>query len=197
MKGAQNMPLDFSDYSDAIPPKTVAIVQMKLRYGDGTDNVLKPTRDGSGEGLDAELTLLDTEYAKRKFFSFILVVGETEGQKVMVERNLARLKQVIDSAKYLDPNDKSAEARAKRSLSWREFDGMRFLAEIGIEEGKNGYPDKNIIAKVITRDHPLWAGRPPIDQVAVTPSFGPPPTPAAPQAAPHAAPPIAKPPWAS
>jgi hypothetical protein len=96
----------------------------------------------------------------------------------------------------LDPNDLSPEARKKRTVDWRYFDGLRFLAEIGIEEGRNGYSDKNIIAKVISRDMPLWGRRPPIDQVA--PDLGlssAPLTPAAPAAAPVA--PIVKPKWAS
>jgi hypothetical protein len=145
--------------------------------------------------LDLELTLLDTQYAKSKLFWFALVEGTTDGQKSMAEHNLATLKKIIDSAKYLDPNDRSQEARQKRTVNWRDFDGLRFLAEIGIEEGKNGFPDKNVIAKVITRDSVDWKGRPPIDQVA--PDYGSPAPSTVPQAAPQTAPPIAKPAWAS
>jgi hypothetical protein len=194
------MPTDFSDYTGLIPTGTVAVLQAHVRFGDGTDNVLKLTKNGDAEGLDLELTLLDTQYAKQKLFWFALVTGETDGQKSMAERNLATLKKIIDSAKFLDPNDKSAEARAKRSLGWRDFDTLRFLAEIGIEPGRDGYPDKNVIAKVITRDHPLWNGRPPIDQVG--PDFGGPaptggagPSPASSGGA--TVTPIAKPAWAS
>jgi hypothetical protein len=190
------MKKDFSDYSESIPNKLIAILQMKLRYGDGTDNVLKKTKDGAGEGLDAEFTLLDGPYARRKFFAFMLVEGETEGQKSMGERNMARLKQIIDSGLYLDPYDKSSEARARRSFNWRDFDGFRFLAEIGIEESKGGFPEKNIINKVITKDSPLWGGRPPIDQVAPDYGSSAAPTPPAPTA-PAAAAPIVKPAWAS
>jgi hypothetical protein len=191
------MPLDFSDYTGLIPAGTVAILHAHLRFGDGTDGVLKRTKNGDAEGLDLEFTLLDTQYAKQKLFWFALVMGSIDGQKSMVDKNLATLKKVIDSARFLDPNDKSPEARQKRTISWRDFDGPRFLAEIGVEEGRNGYPDKNIIATVITRDMPAWGQRPPIDQVAVAPDFGRAPTTAAPQAAPKAAPPIGKPKWAS
>jgi hypothetical protein len=190
---------DFSDYTSLVPVKTVAILQGKIRYGDGTDNVLKKTKAGDGEGLDMEFMLLDGPYARQKFFAFMMVEGETDGQKSMAQSNLERLKQIIDSGLFLEPNDKSPEARAKRSFNWRDFDGFRFLAEIGIEEGKNGFPDKNVINKVITKDNPLWGGRPPIDQVGPGPGSGPvpaagptPPTPPAPPAAP-----IIKPAWAS
>ncbi len=158
------MAIDYSDYSDVIPAKTIAVSQMRVRPGDGTDGVLKRTKAGDGEGLDAEFVLLGGPYAKRKFFAFLLLIGTTDGQKQMCEHNKAFLKQVIDSAKHLDPNDKSPEARAARKMEYRDFDGIRFLAEIGVEEGRNGFPDKNVIAKVITKDKPEWAGRPPIDQ---------------------------------
>jgi hypothetical protein len=193
VKGAHIVPIDYSDYTGLIPDKTVAAVQTKLRFGDGTDGVLKKTKNGDAEGLDLELTVLDGEHAKSKLFWFALVVGTTDGQKSMAEKNLATLKRVIDSAKFLDPNDRSSAARKTRNLEWRDFDGLRFLAEIGIEEGRDGYPDKNVLAKVITRDMPAWGGRPPIEQIASDPgSSGPAGAPQASNVAP-----IAKPKWAS
>ena len=126
----------------------------------------------------------------------MLVKGETEGQKSMAKSNRERLKQIIDSGLYLDPYDKSPEARAKRSFAWRDFDGFRFLAEIGVEEGKNGFPDKNVITRVITKDNPLWGGRPPIDQTGPDRGGnggGVPPVPPTPSAAA----PTVKPTWAS
>ena len=41
------------------------------------------------------------------------------------------LKRIIASAKYLDLNDKSPETLAKYKMEFRDFDGLRFLAEIG------------------------------------------------------------------
>ncbi len=191
------MPIDFSDFSDLIPDKTIAVVQMRVRLGDGTDGVLKCTKGGDGEGLDAEFTLLEGPHARRKFFSFMLVKGETDGQKQMCDRNLALIKAMIDSAKFLDPGDRSPEARAKRTLNFRDLSGIRFLAQIGIEPGRDGFPDRNGVQKIITKDKPEWNGRPPIDQ---DPSdFGGPP-PAGPGGAPPAnssgSPPIVKPAWA-
>jgi hypothetical protein len=160
------MAIDYSDYSDLIPEKTIAIVQMRVRSGDGTDGVLKRTKAGDGEGLDVEFMLLNTDYAKRKLFAFILLIGTTDGQKQMCERNGVFLKQIVDSAKFLDPNDKSPEARKARTMNYRDFDGLRFLAEIGVEQGRNGYPDKNVIIKAITKDRAEWGNRAPIDQIA-------------------------------
>jgi hypothetical protein len=196
------MSVDFSDYTGLVPAKTVVVLQMKLRPGEGTDNVLKKTKDGTGEGLDVEFTVLDGEYARRKFFAFLMVSGETENQKSMAGTNRAKLKLFIDSAKFLDPNDKSPEAHAKRTMQWRDFDGLRFLAEIGIEPGRDGFPDRNTVTRGVTRDSPAWNGRPPIDQVAPDYGSGPTSAPApgasaAPQAEPQAAAPIVRPAWAS
>jgi hypothetical protein len=186
--------VDFSDYTDLIPSGTIAVVQMHVRFtADGTDGIMKRTKDGTGEGLDVEYTLVDGQHAKRKFFAFMLIVGTSDGQKQMADRNKAALKQIIDSARFLDPADKSPEMRAKRTLTWRDFDGLRFLAEIGIETGKNGFPDKNIIARVITKDRPEWNNRAPIDQVSPDWGRSAGPAPAGPASAP---PPITKPSWA-
>jgi hypothetical protein len=183
--------LDFSDFSDLIPTGTIAVLQMRLRPTDGTNGVLKRTKDGTAEGLDAEYVLIDGPHAKRKLFSFVLVSGETDGQKQMADRNKALLKRVIDSAKFLDPTDMSPEARAKRTMPYRDLDGLRFLGEVGVEAGKNGFPDKNVVLRAITKDRQEWGGRPPIDQIAPDFSAGGP----AP-AAPPAAAPIVKPKWA-
>jgi hypothetical protein len=154
---------DFTDFSDLIPDGTIAIVQLGVRSGDANDG-LKRTKDGTGEGIDAEITIVEGPYARRKFFAFMLVAGSSDGQRQMSDRNKAMLKKIVDSARFLEPGDKSPEARAKRTMAWRDFDAIRFLAEIGIETGKSGYPDKNIISKVITKDRPEWNGRPPIEQ---------------------------------
>jgi hypothetical protein len=156
--------IDFSDFSDLIPDKTTSVVQLKIKYGDGTDGVLSRSKSGETEGLNVELTLLEGPYAKRKFFAWLLLFGSTEGQKSMADRNKVLLLRIIDSAKFLTPADKSPEARAKRTMDFRDFDGIRFLAEVGIEQGKNGFADKNVITRAITKDRAEWAERPPIVQ---------------------------------
>ena len=56
----------------------------------------------------------------------------------------------------------SAEARAARTVGVKQFEGMNFIAKIGVEMGgprkdsSGNYPDKNILAGVITKDKPGW-----------------------------------------
>ena len=149
--------------------------------------------------LDLEFTVLGGLHAKRKFFTNMVVIGSTDGQKKAADRSFATLKGIIDSANYLDPNDKTEATCNARKLEWRDFDGLRFLAEIGVEPGKDGYPDKNILVRAITKDRPEWGGRAPIDQGpsgGQAPSGGAAataPTAGAPTATPA---PITKPGWA-
>ena len=187
--------MDYSDYvdSDLIPSKTVATLQLKIKYGDATDGVLSRSKSGESEGLNVELTLLDGPHAKRKLFAWLLLVGATDGQKQMAEGNKGLLLSIINSALFLDPRDKSPEARAKRTFEYRDFDGIRFVAEIGIEQGKEGFADRNVISRVVTKDKTESAGRPAIEQQAAAGPSG-----VAPAAQPgsQAPPPVTKPSWA-
>jgi hypothetical protein len=185
--------IDFSGYTtvDLMPHKTIVLVQMNLVCGDATDNVLTYTKDRSGEMLKFEAMVLDGENAKRKIFGNWLVVGSTEGQRQMAEHYMGVLKGMLASARYIDPSDQSPEARAKLIAEWRDFDGLRPLVEIGIEKGRNGFEDKNVILRAITRDMPQWGNLPPIEQIPSTSNGR-----QTPQSAP-AGPPIKKPDWAS
>ena len=158
------------DYTDAPPPSfelmpdgTVATVSTHIRPGGvGEDAMLKRSKAGNAEMLDLEFTLIDGPYEGRKFWSNLLLVGTTEGQKKMAAGNLGVLKAIIDSALGLMPNDVSAEARAARTVSIKQFEGMNFIAKIGVEkggpknDGSGNYPDKNVLAGVITKDKSGW-----------------------------------------
>jgi hypothetical protein len=196
------MSIDFTDFenADLVPDGTIAILQMRIRYGDATDGVLKRSESGETESLNVEYTIVSGPYARRKFWGNILLVGTTDGQKQMADRNKALLKAIIDSARGLSPGDKSPETRKARTVELRDFDGLRFQAEIGIEpestDKRTGrtYAAKNVVKKAITRDMPGWGG--PIEQ---TPDVGnggdaaPPPQSSSPPPAPT---PISKPRWA-
>jgi hypothetical protein len=193
--------MDFSKCDDLIPAETIALMQLRLKYGDGVDGVLTRTQDGSAEGLKGVATVIEGEYSRKKVFVFWLITGTTDGQKSMAEYNLVLIKRVIASGKYLDLSDKSPEAIAKYKMEFRDFDGFRFLAEIGVEAGKDGFSDKNIIARAITRDMRQWNNRPPIEQVPAgfasgSPTGGEGQAPKATSSA-SAPAPITKPAWAS
>jgi hypothetical protein len=164
------MPFDYTDAPppsfDLIPDGTVATVSTHIRPGNvGEDGMLKRNKAGDAEMLDLEFTVLDGTYKGRKFWNNLLLVGSTDGQKKMAAGNLGTLKAILDSALGLKPNDTSTEARTARTVSVKAFEGMCFIAKIGIEAGGakdrnnpsgGNYPDKNVLAGVITPDKTDW-----------------------------------------
>jgi hypothetical protein len=201
------------DYSDAPPPRdieliprgTLATVVMHIRAdGVGEDGMCKRSKDGGCEMLDVEFVVVDGKYARRKFWSNMILAGTTDGHTKAAEISRGTLRSIIESARNIRPEDMSPAARTARTVSLKDFDGLSFVAKIGIEKGgakkdSSGaltgefYDDKNIIAAVITPDKKDWH---PIEQAP--PFNGGGAQAAAPAATPaEAAPPIARPGWAS
>ena len=162
------MPFDYTDAPppqfDLIPDGTVAGVSIHIRAGNvGEDGMLKRNKSGDCEMLDLEFTVVDGPYKGRKFWQYLILTGTTDGQKKMAAGSLGVLKAILDSALGLKPNDVSAEARAARTVGVKKFEGMNFMAKIGVEAGgpKNdgsggNWADKNILAGVITPDKTDW-----------------------------------------
>jgi hypothetical protein len=194
------------DYTDAPPPRdveliphsTVATVAMHIRAGNvGEDGMLKRSRDGTCEMLDIEFVVIDGPYAKRKFWEYMILSGTTDGHAKAAEFSRGTLRTIIESARGIKPDDVTPQARTARTVSLKDFDNLTFIARIGIEKGKakndgsgENWPDKNILAGVVTPDKKEWH---PIEQ---PPPFNGGGSPAA-GAAPANAPPIARPGWAS
>jgi hypothetical protein len=171
---------------DVIPDGTIVVVQMNVRHGNvGADGILKRSNNGQAEGLDAEFIVVEGEYAKRKFWSFMVVDGATDGHEQAADITNRRLRAIIESVKGIKPTDVSDAAKAARNVEYSEFSGMRFLCKVGVEPARDGYKAKNILAEVITPDRKEWR---PIEQAPKPPTKGGPgntPTP------------ITKPAWAS
>ena len=143
--------------------------------------------------LDAEFVVVDGPHAKRKLWESLIISGTTDGHTKAAEISRGRLRAILESARGIKPNDTSKEAREARTAELGDFDGLRFIAKIGIEKGRpkndgsgENYPDRNTIAAVITPDRKDWHT---VEQV---------PRPAGPVAGDAAVVvPIAKPAWAS
>jgi hypothetical protein len=161
------------NYSDAPPPRdfelipddTIATIVMHIRPGGaGEDSILKRSAKGDCEMLDIECVLADGLYKGRKFWEYLIVEGgTTDGHAKAIEISRSRLKAILDSALGLDPNDKSDKAQAARTVSYKDFEGMTFIGKVGVEKGGpkkdspgENWPDKNILAGVITPDKKDW-----------------------------------------
>ena len=89
----------------------------------------------------------------------------------------------------------SQEARTGRTVELNDFNGVRFIAKIGVEKGKpkndgsgESYADRNFLAAVVTPDKKDWHAVEQMQQPAGQ---------ASPTTSPSTLAPIAKPVWAS
>jgi hypothetical protein len=200
------MPYDYTNAApELIPQGTVATVTMYIQPGSvGEDGMCKRSSKGDCEMLSCEFAVVDGPSAKRKLWENMILAGTTDGHAKAADISRGRLKQMLDSAFGLKPDDTSEQARAARTVSLGQLQGLTFIGKIGIEKGapKNdgsgeSWPDKNILAAIITPDRREW------HPVVQPPPFngGGPTTPgsAAPSgAAPSTStPPITRPGWAS
>ncbi len=139
---------------------TIAAVHLTIRPGNaGEGGWLKRSKDASSQALDCEFTVIDGPFAKRKFWSLFTVEGTTEGHAKAGEISASRLRGILESAKGIRPDDESDAAKAgRRVTSWGDFDGLRFVAKIGVEIAKpgSGFKDKNSLEAAITPDRKAW-----------------------------------------
>jgi hypothetical protein len=163
------MPYDYSTAPpprdiDLIPHGTIATVVMHVRPGGaGEDGLLKRSKNGDCEMLDIEYVVVDGSYARRKFWENQIIVGTTSGQKDMAETYRGTRKAILQSARGIKEGDQSPQARAAYMADLKDFDGLMFIAKIGVEKGKpkndgsgENYVDKNVLAAVITPDKAGW-----------------------------------------
>jgi hypothetical protein len=148
---------------DVIPDRTVAVVQLNIRPGNAGENgLLKRSRSGEAEALDCELVVVEGSYAKRKFWDFMTLSGTTDGHATAADISRRKLRAILESARGIKPTDVSEAAKKARIAEYQDFDGIRFLARIGVEPAKGDYRAKNFVAEVITPDRKEWH---PIEQL--------------------------------
>ena len=167
------MPYDYSTAQPAreftiMPAGSVVTVSLHLRPGGaGEDGILKRSAKGDCEMIDAELTVIDGEFKGRKIWEYWILEGTSAGQQQAAEISRATLKAILDATRGLEPNDMSAEARAKRTVELKDFEGATFMVKLGVEKGKpkldgsnqptgESWPDKNNVAAVVTRGMSDW-----------------------------------------
>lgn len=156
--------MDFNNASkqqeyELIPNGTVVPLVMAVRPGSfGETGELTASKSSDAVYVSAEFTVISGEFAKRKVFDNIGVSGgklDDSGNSIYGNMGRTRLRAILEAARNIMPDDFSQEAAVKRQVScYTDFDGMAFLAEIGIQKGQNGYNDKNTIKLVITPDKP-------------------------------------------
>jgi hypothetical protein len=158
--------------------------------GAGDGGWLTKSADGKSEGLNAEFVVVGGDFDRRKLWQRYTLQGTTPGHAQAGEISRNALRAILESAKGVRPDDTSEAAKAARSVtSWGDFDGLRFVAQLGVRPPQNGYAAKNTIAEVITPDRQVWKQP---EQIKVARPMGS----SAPGAEPQPANTIARPQWA-
>lgn len=160
MTGSWN---DFNDAQNTsiMPKGEIVKVRLTIRPG-GYDDPAQgwtggyATRGDSGAVyLNAEFTVLEGPYARRKIFTLIGLYSLKGPEWANMGRALIR--GMLNSARGISDKDTSPEAQAARRISgFRDLDGLEFLARVDVGEDVNGDP-KNEIRKAITPDHRDYA----------------------------------------
>lgn len=162
---------------DVIPHKTLAKVHMKIRPGGYND----PAKGWTGEYatrsentgavyLDCEFTIMGGKYNKRKVWSLVGLHSPKGPKWEAMGRSFIRA--ALESARGIKPSDTSELALKARQISgFADLDGLEFVAQIDVEEGQNGYEDRNRINNVIPvthKDHAaLMEGTAPVEAAPV------------------------------
>jgi hypothetical protein len=143
---------------DVIPANTICTLQLTIRRGGAGDGGwLRKSSDGASEGLDCEFTVVDGDYAKRKLWQLFTLRGTTEGHAEAGEISNSTLRAILESARGIRTHDQSEAAQnARRVSGWQDFDGLRFVACLGVRPPRDGYDAKNTILRVITPERQAW-----------------------------------------
>ena len=157
----------WTDFNDArqnaklIPKGTIAKVRLTIRPGGFSDPAQGWTGGYAKRGstgavfLDAEYTVLEGQYAKRKIWSMIGLYSPKGPDWGNMGRNFVR--GALNSSRGLSDKDNSPQAQNARRISGlADLDGIEFVARIDVGSDSNG-EEKNEIRQAVTRDHKEYA----------------------------------------
>lgn len=129
---------------DLIPDGTVARAILTVRPGGhGDGGWCKQSKSGALM-LDAEWTITEGKFAKRKVWRLMMVTGNDTAVGI----TMRQLRAAIEGHYGIKPDDMSPEAQAKRNITIDQLNGIEAVIQIGVEKSE-GYADKNTIKAVI------------------------------------------------
>ena len=176
---------------NVIPKGTLAKVRLTIRPGGFDDPSQGWTGGYAKRGatgavyLDAEYTVVEGPYAKRKIWSLIGLYSPKGPDWGNAGRGL--IKGILNSARGIADKDNSAQAQARRRISgFAELDGIEFIARMDIGSDTNG-EEKNEVRAAVTPSHRDYAQMMGHGGAAPMPGYGQAPAAPAPQQG-HAAP---------
>ncbi len=185
MSGLWNDFNDAHSNSNVIPKGTLAKVRLTIRPGGFDDPSQGWTGGYAKRGatgavyLDAEYTVVEGPYAKRKIWSLIGLYSPKGPDWGNAGRGL--IKGILNSARGISDKDNSAQAQARRRISgFAELDGIEFIARMDLGSDTNG-EDKNEVRSAATPSHRDYAQLMGHGAAAPMPGYGQAPAAPAPQ----------------
>jgi hypothetical protein len=143
--------------ADLIPAGTIAKVVMNIKSGGFEEEPYLTKSPHSGSiYLHVEFVVVEGIFSRRKIFQNIGITGvcKTGDTDVFGARGRSLLRGIIESAKNIDPQDKSETAQNARKINGvAELNGITCVVKIGINKDKSGqYDPSNIVLGAITPD---------------------------------------------
>jgi hypothetical protein len=143
-----NAPTEQGGMGEVIPDGTLGWAILKVRpFNLDQGLVLTPSKSTEGNAyLDVELTMIDGPYERRKVWDIISLQGGEKG----VSMGMAKVRHILEVGReiqgFAQTDSKyrlGAASGAKGDMVLMELDELRCAVKIGVEKGKDGYPDKN------------------------------------------------------
>ena len=104
--------------------------------------------------MPLEFTIVGGNYNGRKVWHRLFVDGDKMSERnvpIAKEIGLRTMRLIIESSRGINPDDSSPQAQEGRQLnSIEQLNGMELCIKIGIEEGTNGYADRNRLIAPLT-----------------------------------------------
>lgn len=153
---------------ELIPDGTFAKIRMTIRPGglNGSTAIdaglLKASQSSDAKMLDCEFTVVEGQYARRKFWQNFTVAGgklDEKGQSKGWNIAKSTFRAMVDSALGLDPKDESPAAKQKRVIQGlKQLDGIVFAGRVMVEPASSQqYRDQNKLANVVLPGDPQYA----------------------------------------
>ena len=144
-----------------MPDGLIARIRLKIKSGgyndpeNGWTNGCATRNQTGAVYLNCQFEVTDGEYAGKRFFSLIGL--HTPKGAWWGNKGRKTLRDILNSAHEIADNDYTPHAIRSRQLeSLSSFDGVEFVAEIGVRKDQGGV-DRNELKSVITPDDKRFA----------------------------------------
>lgn len=145
-----------SDFTP-IPEGTIVDVLLTVRPGGvGPGGVLKQSQRSDAQYLDCEFTVTDGEYARRKFWGNLTLIGGSLNDQGLSKAGIISgrtIRAMLESCYNIQPKDMGEEAKAARTLnSYMDLNNLLIKVLVAVETYNE--KDNNRLDKVITPGMP-------------------------------------------